>query len=253
MLPEAVPFDDALSSLPPISGSLDSCLSIDPIRADVREHSRGIVNALVKGPGITILKIPSVAAALENRSCYWNAVLSYSIAVCDSSGSQEPVKDSYTATNSISPSGNYFAFSPASIGELEGYLSGGLVDIAQQSATPVADHLSLLRAEIDELGSLGDDWNCEGAVRIDSTARAQAKALIVSAGLIPGLDLPSIGPLPDGRVSLTWEFEQKELWVYASAVGFTSYQWNTQQQLKSDVSMWQEPSRILEFLEWLMK
>jgi hypothetical protein len=108
-------------------------------------------------------------------------------------------------------------------------------------------------AVIDGYAALAPDWDGEGASVIDPRAIDLARSLLRVTHHNSDIGKPSIGPMPDGRLSFTWEEGEKELWIFVSAEGYTSHQWASPDEFTSVVSTWRDSDEVAELIEWLKR
>jgi hypothetical protein len=153
----------------------------------------------------------------------------------------------------ISPSGCYIPQRAFYRNELVKYLAGALADLEVVAAESTGTEYQTLSQELGAFSSLAANWNGEGARAMEPPTTARARELLHAVLESNSEAWPSIGPMPDGRYSFTWEANEKELWIYVSETGYTSHQWDSRAQFESIVRTWRDPNTVAEFIEWLKK
>jgi hypothetical protein len=155
-----------------------------------------------------------------------------------------------SSANVISPSGCYSATD--ALNEMLTALVATTAELLAKSFVKPANLLPAFE-QLERYSNLERDWDGEGAAEIPAMTITRARWVLEVVANEASYELPSVGPMPDGRISLTWETGQKELWVYVDVQSFTSHKWNTPGEFKAVVRTWQNAAEIAEDLEWLTK
>lgn len=152
---------------------------------------------------------------------------------------------------SISPSGCYIPQKSIRWNELTKYLTTAFTELEFSAVEDTNAEFQSLFEELQEFSSLPPNWDGEGALAITPPTTAKAMDLLRAMHSLSFEALPSIGPMPDGRYSFTWDSNDKELWIYVSDNDYTSHQWESKTQFESIVRTWRDSNTVTEFIEWL--
>jgi hypothetical protein len=151
---------------------------------------------------------------------------------------------------SVSPSGSYVPQTIVFDGLIVEYIRAAADEAINHLNKKYAEYLTSLK-ELKELSCLSSNWDGEGAARIDGPTTTKARELLTEIYKSQPPERPSIGPMPDGRYTFTWEAGAKELWIYVSAKEYTSHQWDSASQFKSIAKSWTARDTVVELIEWL--
>lgn len=233
-----------------------TCLSVGPRRADTffppkKAFESGVI---LWHHDLTALTDNSEATKLSKNAekSVDDSVLFHRIDV-GSLPSVMVVPTSCTAYGSlhqpISPSGSYTHMSDSDVVSVRDRWGTLLTTVLNRSRRFSA--ATQIQNDIEALGKLPQNWDSDGAHSIPSEVIVSAIDLLSVLADFDDVDLPSVGPMPDGRISFTLEADQRELWIYVDQSSYVSHQWEHAGQFESIVRKWSDANQVAEYLEWL--
>lgn len=196
---------------------------------------------LTEGMQVARLEGPESKTALQLLSAQFVNFIGYLVG--------RPSSLELTLSSELSASGAY------TLVESDVIESSLMIDTSEYEASSSNQRYTeeLLQA-VRQYKDLKADWDGAHAAPISKGTLAHAESLVPYIGRFLAVDddiRPSIGPMPDGLISFTWERDAKELWIFVDDKGFKSRRWSEATGSKSKVDEWENPDAITGLLDWL--